>query len=79
MSRTHHHGDKAKARLHGPDNWVYRLRKDVTPKWYRKMHKHRPRRAAVRRCKIAVKKGDQRAMQLPDFSISSADTGLLNK
>ena len=44
MSRTLHHGDKAKERQFGND-WQW-LKNE--PKYWRKMHKHRPRRREAR-------------------------------
>lgn len=51
MSRTYHHGDRAKLRLYGERWWWYRNE----PKWWRKMYHTRPkRRENTRRCKDAL-------------------------
>lgn len=46
MSRTRHHGAKNKEKLFG-DNWQWYQQE---PKEWRKIYKHRKRRAEWRRC-----------------------------
>ena len=54
MARTRHHGNRAKERLFGIDEWRWLGNE---PKWWRTMHKHRKQRNACRDCKIEVMKG----------------------
>lgn len=44
MSRTHHHGDKAKQRRFGDNWWWYRS----TPSYWNRLFHHKPRRQRER-------------------------------
>ena len=54
MSRTLHHGFKAKDRIGKNDNWSRN-----EPKEWRRTYKHKKRRAEAKRCRERVMQGDE--------------------
>lgn len=55
MSHTWHHGRRAKQRRYGTLWWWYQQE----PKWWRKLYKHVPQRAAARQCVHRVLRGEE--------------------
>lgn len=58
MSNTFHHGKRQKLKRFGDLWWWWRSE----PKAWRKLYKHIPRRAEVRRCVHRVLRGDECVM-----------------
>jgi len=58
MSRTYHHGDRNRAKYYTSEysgrSWLWR-----EPKWWRKMTKHKKRRAQTRMAISRVMKGNE--------------------
>jgi hypothetical protein len=58
VSRTRHHGDKAKERTHG-DSWRWL---GNYPGWWDTMMHHKPRRQAERSIKHKILRGDEETL-----------------
>lgn len=55
MARTYHHGTKNKMKLYGSLYWWYKQE----PKWWRKLYKHKKRRAEWKKCLQRQKNGTE--------------------